>query len=182
MKFRRFPIPRSRPDRRRVLLGLAASALATPAIAQATTPPKPAAPDLALSARPVAARLDDMSRQDSTLFRLLPESAFFDPTAETAMHRLRPNAEATIGISNRLSQPLSLGIRGLRGPVSTGKPVLAPGESGLISLPARQSGSFLVYPTTPGLVSEQTGRGLTSLMVIEEASPPPVDHDLPLLS
>ncbi|MBN8534799.1 MAG: multicopper oxidase family protein [Rhizobiales bacterium] len=97
------------------------------------------------------------------------------------MLRLRPGTEAALAVSNQLGQPLALGLRGLRSTITAEKPVLAGGESGLIGLPARQSGSFLLHPMTPGFASEQTGRGLPTLLVIEEATPPPVDDDLPLL-
>lgn len=188
MTFKRFSAVRNQPDRRLVLGGLAASALAPPAFAQtpAQTPARPLAvvPTLALSARTITTRLDEKSGAESTLFRLQQEP----PSAPTSgglpgktMFRLKPGTEAALAVANQLGQPLSLGIRGLRGTIVAEKPVLAHGESGLIRLPARQSGSFFLHPTTPGQASEQTGRGLSTLLVIEEASPPPVDDDIPLL-
>lgn len=171
-------------DRRSFLGGLTATALTAPGFAQAPAPPKPAIPTLALSARPITTRLDQASTNESTLFRLLGETAPpSDPgeLLQNTLFRMKPGSEAALAISNQLGQPLSLGIRGLRASIKPEKPLIAPGESGQITFPARQSGSFLIHPTTPGLASEQTGRGLPTLLVIDEPAPPPVDDDLPLL-
>lgn len=180
----RFPAHALRPNRRQVLGGLAGGLLAAPAFAQAPAPAKPQAPSLSLSARTISARLGDSAAPESALFRLSPEPDLpvsSDAQFENTLFRLKPQAEVTLSLSNRLGQPLSLGIRGLRASVTAEKPVLANDESGRLTFAARQSGSFLLHPTTPGLASEQTGRGLSTLLVIEEAAPPPVDHDLPLL-
>jgi FtsP/CotA-like multicopper oxidase with cupredoxin domain len=175
---------RSHPDRRSFLGGLTAAALSAPGLAQAPTQPKPAIPALSLSARPVASRLDPASGNESTLFRLLREPVPQpDPGAspENTLLRMKPGAEAALAISNQLGQPLSLEIRGLRAGIMQEKPRIAHGESGTMTFPARQSGSFLIHPTTPGLASEQTGRGLPTMFVIDEPTPPPTDDDLPLL-
>lgn len=172
----------SHADRRQVLGGLAASVLAAPAFAQAPAPAKPVA--LAMHAHPITARLGEATGPESTLFRLMPEADL--PAADGAqlgntLFRLKPQAEATLSLTNRLGQPLSLGVRGLRTSVASEKPMLANDESGPLTFAAMQSGSFLLHPTTPGFASEQTGRGLSTLLVIEEPAPSPVDHDLPLL-
>lgn len=178
------PPPLSSIDRRKLLGGLAVSPFIAPASAQTPASSASAAPTLALHARSLPARLGEPSGPESTVFRLMTDPAEViagSVLPENTMFRIKPGSEATLQVSNRLGQTLALGCRGLRANLVAEKTVLANDETGRLSFPARQSGSFLLHPITPGHASEQTGRGLSTLLVIEESAPPPADHDLPLL-
>ncbi|MGL5448241.1 MAG: multicopper oxidase family protein [Rhabdaerophilum sp.] len=175
---------RLQANRRQVLGGLAASLLANPTFAQGPSTTKPAVPAFSLMASPILIRLAEPAGPESTIFGLIPDPNKPNSVGMLERHallRLKPQVESSISLTNRLGQPLSLGIRGLRTSIAAEKSLLTNDENSLLTFVAQQAGSFLLHPTTPGFASEQTGRGLSTLLVIDEAAPPPVDHDLPLL-
>jgi FtsP/CotA-like multicopper oxidase with cupredoxin domain len=126
----------------------------------------------------VNGRLNPDAKAESTLFGLRGADG-------TVRHhgaiRLKPGSERQISIDNQLQQPLALWIRGLRRP-QTGlvTETLLHGSTGRLAFRADQSGLFILTPSGLNEASEQVARGLSELVVIEEAAPPFVDQDLAL--
>lgn len=101
--------------------------------------------------------------------------------------RVRPGDEVRLLIVNDTPKPLSMHWLGVRGPNRsdgagglTQEPI-APGARFEYRFRPPDSGTFLVRPCVIGGSAEPTERGLTGLLIVEETSPPPVDHDVALL-
>jgi FtsP/CotA-like multicopper oxidase with cupredoxin domain len=149
-----------------------------PALAQSAPAPLQAA---SLRATPLRQRLGGPDAAESTLHRFLAEASA--PTSgDAGGPRFRPPGEARIALANDLPQPLALALRGLRRPLA-GEALapIAPGKTGALQFPLSQSGSFLLQAAAPAPTREASIRGLHSLVIVEEANPPPVDRDLSLL-
>lgn len=105
----------------------------------------------------------------------------------TPVIRVKTGEVATLVLENRLPFPTSLHLHGLRGEnVADGtagltETALTPGETRTIPLFTGQAGTFLLTHLDPETVMEANARLLHALLIVEEASPPPVDHDIPLL-
>lgn len=196
------PFPPLNFDRRQALLGVAMVAL-TPAVSlaqtaaskpQETKPPetKPAAPFatpriLRLRAEVQSRKIGTPEQAESRLLRLT-ERDIEGKSITTGFPVFRAKAGETVAleIENTLDQPTSFHIRGLRGPnAADGMPGLTttpilPGAKASLSFPATQTGTFLIAPTLAERTSEQNARGLHAALIVEEANPPPFDHDLVL--
>ncbi|MBB3019409.1 FtsP/CotA-like multicopper oxidase with cupredoxin domain [Microvirga lupini] len=101
--------------------------------------------------------------------------------------RIRPGAELRLRLRNDTVLPLSLHFHGVRSPNAmdgvgglTQEPV-APGQSYDYRFTPPDAGTFLIRPCVLGGSAEPQERGLSGLLIVEEASPPQVDQDLALL-
>lgn len=101
--------------------------------------------------------------------------------------RLRLGEELRVRLVNHLDQPTSLSWHGVRidnamdGVAGlTQKPVM-PGESFDYRFKPPDSGLFWYHPNAAPHTAAQIGNGLHGVLIVEEAAPPPVDHDLLLL-
>lgn len=101
--------------------------------------------------------------------------------------RVKQGAELRLKLRNETALPLSLHFHGVRSPNAmdgvgglTQEPV-APGQSHDYRLTPPDAGTFLIRPCVPGGSAEPQERGLSGLLIVEEANPPQVDQDLALL-
>ncbi|MBM1172746.1 multicopper oxidase family protein [Microvirga arabica] len=101
--------------------------------------------------------------------------------------RVQQGTELRLKLRNETALPLSLHFHGVRGPNAmdgvgglTQEPV-APGQSYDYRLTPPDAGTFLIRPCVLGGSAEPQERGLSGLLIVEEANPPQVDQDLALL-
>ncbi len=101
--------------------------------------------------------------------------------------RLKQGEALTFTLRNETNLPLSLHFHGLRGPNAmdgigglTQEPVAA-GKDFEYRFTPPDSGIFLIRPGVIGGSAEPMERGLSRLLIVEEANPPEVDHDIALL-
>lgn len=98
--------------------------------------------------------------------------------------RMRKGETRVIRLVNDLPVPTSLHIHGLRhdnamdGVAGLTQPPVMPGQSFEYRITPRDSGVFLYMPYVPGKASEPVERGLYGLVIVDEADPQPVDHDI----
>ncbi len=166
----------------------AAAGLATTMIGlsgRASAQPQPTPQELAaglgkrLTAGPAPQRLRPDASRDAEIW------AFNGSLSETT--RLKLGQELAFVLKNETSLPLSLHFHGVRGPNAmdgvgglTQEPV-APGKEQEYRLAPPDSGTFLIRPCVIGGSAESTERGLTRMLIVEEANPPQVDQDIALL-
>jgi FtsP/CotA-like multicopper oxidase with cupredoxin domain len=125
---------------------------------------------------------------ESTFFRLVAIGPDEKPLVEAGfpVFRGRQGEVLRLEIQNDLDQPTALHLRGLRGPnAQDGVPGLTgeaipPGGKRFIEVDTRQPGTFILAPSLPATAAEQNARGLHAAVIVEEANPPPFDHDLVL--
>lgn len=92
--------------------------------------------------------------------------------------RARQGDTIRVHFRNELPQPTTVHWHGIRlpnemdGVPGVTQPSIAPGESFVYEFLARDPGTFWYHPHVRG--SEQLGRGLYGLLIIEEAELPPV--------
>lgn len=86
----------------------------------------------------------------------------------------------TLRLRNLLGQPTALCLRGARGQAGHPTGVIAPGAWGDLPIPATQSGAFVLAPDLAAYAPEQRARGLMAAVLIAEADPVLVEHDLVL--
>jgi len=132
-----------------------------------------------VTARPQAMRLQPGAAKDADIWTLNGELA--------PVFRLKHGADMRLSLRNETALPLSLHFHGVRGPNEadgvgglTQKPVV-PGESFDYTFTPPDSGTFLIRPGVLGGSAEPTERGLSALLIVEEADPPQVDQDVALL-
>jgi FtsP/CotA-like multicopper oxidase with cupredoxin domain len=161
--------PLARPTRRSVLAGLAAVA-AGPAHPQAEA-------GRTLTAAPAPRRLRPDSGAEAELWS-------FDGDAAGPVLRVRQGEEFRLRLVNRTPKPLSLHWHGVRGPNAmdgagglTQEPV-APGGSFAYAFTPPEAGTFLIRPCLLGGSAEPAERGLSGLLIVEEAAPPAVDREV----
>ncbi|MCZ8187745.1 MAG: multicopper oxidase family protein [Beijerinckiaceae bacterium] len=171
------PSPFRGLSRRALLQATAASAL-VPAMSQAASPA--AETKIRLRAEAVSLRLGTAGQPESPMARLVAVDA---PTPGMTVLRAREGEPFSLEIENRLDQPTAFHLRGLRGPNAedgmpglTGAPI-PPGGTGVIRVPARQSGTFILAPSLASHVAEQNARGLHGAVVVEERNRPAFDLD-----
>src|SRR4051794_8880931 len=101
--------------------------------------------------------------------------------------RVRAGEEVRLELVNDTPNPLSLHWQGVRGQnVSDGvggltQDPVAPGSRFEYRFRPPDAGTFLVRPCVIGASAEPAERGLGGFLIVEEASPPAVDHDIALL-
>lgn len=176
--------PATQPTRRMALGGLgAASAVILTGRAKAQQPAGTASDKPAprkLTAAPAKARLRPAPA---------PETEFwgFDGAVPGPVLKLKQGETARFLVENRTASPLSLHWHGLRGQSEMdgvggfSQPAIAPGASFEYALAPPDSGSYLYRPLVVGGSAEPAERGLSGFLIVEEASPPAVDLDLPVL-
>lgn len=132
-----------------------------------------------LAARPAPLRLRPNAERDAGVW------AFNGNLSEAT--RLKHGQELSFTLRNETNLPLSLHFHGVRGPNSTDgiggltqEPV-APGKDYEYRLIPPDAGTFLIRPAVLGGSAEPMERGLSRLLIVEEANPPPVDQDIALL-
>lgn len=122
--------------------------------------------------------------------RLLPSPAGETPVLgfggglAGALPRLRQGRPADLVLANEAAEPVSIHWHGLRGPNGidgvaglTGA-AIAPGGTQAVAFTPQDAGLVLARPCLPGRSAELAEKGLTGLLVVEEAQPPPVDRDI----
>jgi len=96
--------------------------------------------------------------------------------------RARQGERLEVEVENRLAEPTTVHWHGLRIPVAMdgvpwlSQPPIAPGERFTYAFDLADAGTFWYHPHISS--SEQLGRGLKGVLIVDEASPPPVDRDL----
>lgn len=92
--------------------------------------------------------------------------------------RAREGDTIRVRFKNELPQPTTVHWHGIRlpnamdGVPGVTQPPIPPGESFVYEFLARDAGTFWYHPHVRG--SEQLGRGLYGVLIVEEAEPPPV--------
>ncbi len=162
-----------RPDRRRVLAGLAA-----------TIVPLPAVPSTAAVEGPVTRTLE---ARPGTL-TLLPATATavwgYDGHVPGPLLRIRKGAELGVRLVNKLDQSTSLTWHGVRlvnamdGVAGLTQPPVPPGGTFDYRFTPPDAGLYWYHPHVRGSVTEQVGRGLYGVLIVDEAEPPAVDLDV----
>jgi FtsP/CotA-like multicopper oxidase with cupredoxin domain len=161
--------------RRAVTAGLATSLIGLPRIGWAQEP---------------ASSLEEFTARAVSL-KLRPESGETEVWAFNGslapIVRIRHGAELRLKLRNETALPLSLHFHGVRGPNVmdgvgglTQEPV-APGQSYDYRFTPPDAGPFLIRPCVLGGCAEAQERGLSGMLIVEEANPPRVDRDLALL-
>lgn len=169
--------PQRQPTRRAALAGLGAAttlALAGRAGAQAEAPLR------TVVAAPGKARLRPAPAGETEIWTL-------DGTSPGPALRIKLGETLRLKLENRTERPLALHWHGLRGAAAmdgvggfSQQPV-APGESFEYRLTPTEPGTILYRPLVIAGASEPAGRGLSGILVVEEAEPLKVDRDLPIL-
>ncbi len=180
-----------------------------------TTTATPASSDAAamrvikIRAEKIPQRLGTPEQPETTMFRLIetgpegekpenpkpenpkPANPASAASPQFPVFRGREGEAFALEIENRLDQPTAFHLRGSRGPnAEDGIPglttaPLAPGAKLLLSVSARQTGTFILAPALAGHVAEQNARGLHAAVIVEEkpapaTAQPAFDHDLVL--
>lgn len=132
-----------------------------------------------VAAKPQSMRLRPDAAKDADLWTFNGDLA--------PAFRLRHGSEVRLSLRNETALPMSLHFHGVRGPNDmdgvgglTQKPI-APGESFSYRFTPPDPGTFLIRPCVLGGSAEPMERGLSGLLVVEEANPPQVDQDIALL-
>lgn len=132
-----------------------------------------------LIARATSVRLRPDGTKDADLWTFNGELA--------PVVRVKQGADVRLSLKNETTLPLCLHFHGVRGPNEmdgvgglTQKPA-APGESFTYTFTPPDPGTFLIRPCVLGGSAEPTERGLTGMLIVEEANPPQVDQDITLL-
>lgn len=101
--------------------------------------------------------------------------------------RIKHGKELHFVFANETPLPLSFHFQGVRGPNAidgvgglTQEPI-APGKTQEIRFTPPDAGTFLIRPCILGGSAEPLERGLSSLLIVEEAEPLEVDDDIPVL-
>lgn len=91
--------------------------------------------------------------------------------------RVRPNEKFVLKVTNAIDEAIGVQIRGLRLPSFPTVANIKRGATVELPLQLADSGTFLLQATDV----EQIARGISMLLVVEEATPPPVHLELPLM-
>ncbi len=97
--------------------------------------------------------------------------------------RVKFGDELRLRLDNRLAQPIALHWQGVDGPnamdgvAGLTQPAAAPGGSFEYRFTPPDSGLFWYRASAFPYAAEQKGRGLYGVLVVEEAAPPPTDHE-----
>ncbi len=172
------PLISLQPDRRQVLTGIVATVSALPVQAQQ------AAQSVILTAKAGKRRL----RPEPA-----PETDVWTYNGETPgpVIRLRQNQPAMIRLVNELKQPTTLHLSGYRianamdGVGGLTQQAVPPGQGFDLNFTPQDAGVFLYHPllpNAPGQTGEQTERGLSGMLIVEEANwSAEIDRDVAVL-
>lgn len=106
----------------------------------------------------------------------------YDGRVPGPLIRARQGERLVVELENRLAEPTTVHWHGLRIPVAMdgvpwlSQPPVAPGETFTYAFDLEDAGTFWYHPHIGS--SEQVGRGLHGVLVVDEPEPPPVDRDL----
>lgn len=109
----------------------------------------------------------------------------YSPDAPPPVLRLRQGQPARIAVQNNLAEITTVHWHGLRVPFGQdGVPWLTqvpigPGETYVYEFTPPDAGTYWYHPHCNTL--EQIARGLAGILIVEEATPPAFDADIPLL-
>ncbi|GGC55992.1 hypothetical protein GCM10010994_13660 [Chelatococcus reniformis] len=101
--------------------------------------------------------------------------------------RAKQGGSLRLAFANKLAQPTTLHWHGVHLPNAMDgvggltQTAVAPGAVFDIAFPTPDAGTFWYRPLVPALAAEQTERGLYGLFIVDEATPPPFDHDVGLV-
>jgi FtsP/CotA-like multicopper oxidase with cupredoxin domain len=132
-----------------------------------------------LTARPAPQRLRPDASRNAEVW------AFNGNLSEAT--RLKFGQELAFVLKNETPLPLSLHFHGVRGPNAMGgvggltREPAPPGKEHEYRFTPPDSGTFLIRPCVIGGSAEPTERGLTRMLIVEEANPPQTDQDIALL-
>lgn len=158
--------------RRDVLAGLAATLAGGRAGVAAEMVP------LVLEAKAARARLRPPTDTDVLAY---------DGTVPGPLLRVRRGASVSVRLKNALAQPTTLTWHGVRnldainGVAGLTQPAVPPGGTFDYRFTPPDAGTYWYHPQAAPDTFEQIARGLHGLLIVDEAEPPPVDEDLPLL-
>jgi FtsP/CotA-like multicopper oxidase with cupredoxin domain len=160
------------PNRRAFLTGVAASLATLPA--RGAVPPGPRI----IEARPGKASIGPGGETDIL---------GFDGLAPGPVLRYKQGDELAVRFLNKLEMPASIHWHGMRGenaqdgvaPLT--QQAVAPGDAFDYRRKLTEPGLFCYRPSVFGKTPELMGRGLKGLLIVDEAEPLPVDHDLLLV-
>ncbi|MBJ6126047.1 multicopper oxidase family protein [Microvirga splendida] len=162
--------------RRAVTAGLATSLIGLPRAGLAQEAGSPV-PEFTAKPVPLKLRLDAAGEA---------EAWTFNGSLAPAL-RIRQGVELQLRLRNETALPLSLHFHGVRGPNAmdgvgglTQEPVV-PGQSYDYRFTPPDAGTFLIGARVLGGSAEPQERGLSGLLIVEEANPPEVERDLALL-
>ena len=164
----------TRPSRRAVMAGLGA-AVAAPSLLPTSAPA--AAPAHELTAAPAKASLMGPGKTAAEVWA-------YDGTVPGPILRLRQGEEVLVRVRNALPEPTAVHWHGLRiANAMDGVPHLTqhpiePGADLEYRFTPPDAGTFWYHPHERSF--EQVPRGLYGALIVEEAQPPTVDHDLVL--
>lgn len=158
--------------RRRDVLGLMGAGVALPAQTLSAATP------VTLTARPGMARLAPSD---------MPQTAIwgYDGAVPGPTIRVRQGERVRVAFQNQLAQPTTIHWHGIRidnamdGVPDLTQKLVAPGEDFLYDFVAPDAGTYWYHPHNR--TWEQLARGLYGALIVEEAQPPAVDRDLPML-
>ncbi len=163
------------PSRRDLLGGAAAIGLMAPLSVKADD-----GQPRALKASPGTTRLKPEPAQETPVWK-------FDGKSEPPVLRIKLGESVRIRVANGTDKPLSLHWHGVRnrnamdGVGGLTQPPIVPGADFTYDFTPPDAGTALIRPLVIGGASEPAGRGLSGLLVVEEASPPVIDRDLTVL-
>jgi FtsP/CotA-like multicopper oxidase with cupredoxin domain len=101
--------------------------------------------------------------------------------------RMRLGDSAAVTVNNRTDQPLALHWHGVRGAAAMdgvggfSQEPIAPGGSFTYRLTPPDAGTFFWRPMMLGQSGPLQDRGLSGALIVEEATPPPVDLDVAVI-
>ena len=162
-------------DRRRVLAGMAATIVPLPALCPSTSSAAEAPAIRTLEARPGTLRL--LPAADTAIWG-------YDGQVPGPVLRLRLGDELRVRLVNKLDQPTSLTWHGVRtlnamdGVAGLTQAPVPPGGSFDYRFTPPDAGLYWYHPHVWPTVTEQVGRGLYGVLIVEESAPPSVDADL----
>jgi FtsP/CotA-like multicopper oxidase with cupredoxin domain len=131
-----------------------------------------------LTARPGHARLRGADTEATAIWG-------YDGTVPGPTLRLKRGEELKVRLVNGLAQPTAVHWHGLRidnrmdGAAGLTQDPIAPGASFDYRFTVPDAGTFWYHPHVH--TSEQRGRGLAGLLIVDEPEPVEVDHDVALL-
>jgi FtsP/CotA-like multicopper oxidase with cupredoxin domain len=165
-------------DRRTFMAGIAASVLVSPALAQ------PAGQAITLTAAPGKRRLRPEPAAETDVWT-------YNGETPGPVIRLKQGQPAAIKLVNNLPQPTTLHFSGYRianamdGVAGLTQQAVAPGASHDYAFTPQDAGVFLYHPmvpNAPGQTSEQIERGLSGMLIVEEANwSAEIDRDIAVL-
>lgn len=164
------------PSRRAMLAGTAAMALLP--VRAAAESPKSEPDARRLVAGPARASLKP--GKETALWS-------FDGSAQPPVIRVKHGEQVRVRVENKTEKPIALHWHGVRivnamdGVGGLTQPPIQPGADFIYAFTPPDSGTSVARTLVVGGSSEPSGRGLAGMLVVEERSPPPVDHDLTLL-